>query len=71
MRVNLMIFSIMVLGLLLIASCATKKLDERLNIQWEFMEFPPGRTMACTDQKGVEQIRERLIRCGELSSDGH
>lgn len=52
----------------ILSSCATIK-DEKLNVQWEFIEFPSGQKMACTDQKGVEQIRERLIRCGELGTD--
>lgn len=55
--------------MMFLMGCQSSQKNNELNVKWEFLEFPPGRTMACTDKDGVKQIRERLIRCGELSSD--
>ena len=47
----------------------TEKKDQKLNVKWELFEYPPGRKLACLEEHDVMELREKLIRCGELSSD--
>jgi len=57
----LMIFSILISG------CAGAKKANKLELKWTFFEAPPGQTRACLGEDDTKELREALIRCGELS----
>lgn len=50
-------------------ACETPKKKEAIELHWEFLEFPPNRVMACLSEQDVNELRERLIRCGKPSAD--
>ena len=55
--------------MMFLMGCQSTQKKEKLNIRWEFFEFPPGRQLACLEKHDVMELREKLVRCGELSSD--
>lgn len=63
-----LLVAILIFLMIFLMACQTKNQQTKLDLKWHFMDFPPGETQACLNEKDVKKLRETLIRCESIEN---